>query len=110
MPFGVFSGYGKSFKKVSDYVIANSETNEPGSAPGTQNVSPKVAATDPQGNGNKASTTSTAGYIISLACGDGEDDKANDGGKKKSKATKAINGWAIRRQFLMKIWNGLEMK
>ena len=90
MPFGVFSGYGKSFKKVSDYVIANSETNEPGSAPGTQNVSPKVAATDPQGNGNKASTTSTAGYIISLACGDGEDDKANDGGKKKSKATKAI--------------------
>jgi hypothetical protein len=74
----------------SDYVIANSETNEPGSAPGTQNVSPKVAATDPQGNGNKASTTSTAGYIISLACGDGEDDKANDGGKKKSKATKAI--------------------
>ena len=90
-PFGVFSGYSKSFKKVSDYIIKNSETNEPGSAPGSQGVSPKVAASDPQRNGNKASTTSTAGYVISLACGNGADDKANSGGKKKkSKATKAI--------------------
>ena len=91
IPFGSFSGYGKSFKKVPDYIIKNSETNEPRSAPGTQGVSPKIAAKDPQKNGNKASTTSTAGYIISLACGNGGDDKANDGGKKKkSKATKAI--------------------
>ena len=90
MPFGVFSGYSKSFKKVSDYVIKNDETNEPGSAPGPQDVSPKVAASDPQRNGNKASTTSTAGYIITLPCGNGVDDKANGSGKKKSKATKAI--------------------
>jgi len=90
MPFGVFSGYSKSFKKVSDYVITNSETNEPGSQPDPQNVPPKVAASNPQGNGNKASTTNTTGYVITLPCGSGGDDKANDGPKKKSKATKAI--------------------
>ena len=89
IPFVGASGYSKSFKKVSDYVIKNSETNEPGSAPGPKNVSPKDAARDPERNGNKASTTSTAGYVISLACGNGADDKANSGGKKKkSKATK----------------------
>ena len=90
LPFGVFSGYSKSFKKVSDYVITNSETSEPGSQPDPQNIPPKNAADDPQGNGNKAATTSTSGYVITLPCGSGGDDKANDGGKKKSKATKAI--------------------
>ena len=93
LPFGVFSGYSKSFKKVSDYVIANSETNDanPKSRPDPQNVSPKTAATDPQKNGNKAAISSSAGYKITLPCGNGNDDKANSGGeKKKSKATKAI--------------------
>ena len=105
-PFSVTSGYSESFKKAPDSVIKNSETNEPGSAPGPQNVSPKDAAKDPQKNGNKASTTSTAGYIISLACGNGADDKANSGGKKKkSKATKAIENIKNKVQNFTK-WLG----
>lgn len=85
MPFGVFSGYGKSFKKASDYIIKNSNTNEPGGQPSSKNIPPKKAAESK--DGNKASTTSTAGYVITLPCGSGGDDTS---GKKKSKATKAI--------------------
>ena len=85
MPFGVFSGYGKSFKKAPDYIIKNSNTNEPGGQPGPKNIPPKKAAESK--DGNKASTTSTAGYIITLPCGSGGDDTS---GKKKSRATKAI--------------------
>ena len=85
MPFGVFSGYGKSFKKAPDYIIKNSNTNEPGGQPSSKNIPPKKAAESK--DGNKASTTSTAGYVITLPCGSGGDDTS---GKKKSKATKAI--------------------
>jgi len=85
MPFGVFSGYGKSFKKAPDYIIKNSNTNEPSGQPSPKNIPPKKAAESK--DGNKASTTSTAGYVITLPCGSGGDDTS---GKKKSKATKAI--------------------
>ena len=90
MPFGVFSGYSESFKPKSKYVITNDESSGPNTAPDAQNVSGKDASRDTQGNGNVAATTSSSGYVISLPCGSGGDDKANDGPKKKSKATKAI--------------------
>ena len=89
-PFGVFSGYSESFKPISKYVIKNDETNEPGSSPDPQPISPEQAGKDPQRNGNVAATTNTTGFVITLPCGSGGDDKANDGPKKKSKATKAI--------------------
>jgi hypothetical protein len=84
-PFGVFSGYSESFKPISKYVIKNDETNEPGSSPDPQPISPEQAGRDPQKNGNVAATTNTTGYVISLPCGSG-----GDSPKKKTRATRAI--------------------
>jgi len=89
-PFGVFSGYGESFKKAPDYVIKNNETNQPtaDSQPSPRNLPPRVVSpTD-----NKSTYTSTDGIKIPLPCGeDGEENKGSKGTINKIKS--AIQGF-----------------
>ena len=89
-PFGVFSGYGESFKKAPDYVIKNNETNQPtaDSQPSPRNLPPRVVSpTD-----NKSTYTSTDGIKIPLPCGeDSEENKGSKGTINKIKS--AIQGF-----------------
>jgi len=89
-PFGVFSGYGESFKKAPDYVIKNNETNQStaDSQPSPRNLPPRVvSSTD-----NKSTYTSTDGIKIPLPCG--EDDEENKGSKGTiNKIKNAIQGF-----------------
>ena len=89
-PFGVFSGYGESFKKAPDYVIKNNETNQPtaDSQPSPRNLPPRVVSS----SDNKSTYTSTDGIKIPLPCGeDGEENKGSKGTINKIK--NAIQGF-----------------
>ena len=89
-PFGVFSGYGESFKKAPDYVIKNNETNQPtaDSQPSPRNLPPKAVSS----SDNKSTYTSTDGIKIPLPCGeDGEENKGSKGTINKIKS--AIQGF-----------------
>ena len=88
IPFGAFSGYGKSFKEPPSYVIKKSESNEPTA---NSQASPKnLSSTDAKkvNKDNPATYTSTDGYVIDLPCDD--EPKDSSGIKKAINKVKTI--------------------